>query len=364
MIFYITHKFLSDIDASEDKISLIDNIDLVIRAHRERRHYLEMENRNVIDKLLSLDLSPVSKQVLQTRKHLTGYNKEYFNRVCTYIELIVGDSNMKIRKEVQENATVIFLPIQRIDISVMDATQILCEDISDVDIYNFIAKRYCDKMQIKSINLTKEAEPGSGKNIPKIYKMYVEHKKKLCFCISDTDCRYPDYISNTVEQLKQIENSHENYLCYYYQLPVHELENLVPKSILQKIPNSAEMLSFIEKLDINQVKCLDYKKGYTWKLFRDNEQRVWRDDDVAQYWASLFLDLEMISETELYEAEDKKPKSEKAIVKGMGNNMMKKALTHMQADGHFHIESYLDEIWTDLGKNIYSWCIAPEFRAI
>jgi len=229
---------------------------------------------------------------------------------------------------------------------------IIGENLQDCQFYSLLAKRYVFENQVKGITLSYHKELGGGNTINTVFKKCVEDDKILTLCIVDSDMKYGPsklYPQNPArgETVKELETTYaqlkDTGLFEMYCLPVHEVENLIPISVLQHIaktiPDMKSGVSFIEELRdkglCQAILCYDFKNG---------DEKIKTDPAIA-YWIEIS---EKVCGQQF-------PKLTGKLMPKALDFLVQKTETGSSIAETIALDSYLQSYWSDIGKKVFSW---------
>lgn len=231
------------------------------------------------------------------------------------------------------------------------------ENLNDCVFYTVMAKRYLHKLPIRAVQVNFSNENGGGDTINLVYKKCVSTDKRLTFCIADSDKKhgkskeYPNEPARG-ETIRKLEKVHEELvrsqldtICEVLCLPVHEVENLIPISVLQLIcdsgvPEMAEGISFIKRLLAHNM-----GEAVLYYDFKQGDKKI-KDLPCIAYW------LEVLEE------------SQGSEMSGLcSTKLLEKALSIMKDDSgeittltaNMTIDPYLSQFWRGIGYKVFSW---------
>lgn len=155
------------------------------------------------------------------------------------------------------------------------------ENLLDCTFYKLVAERYCCINNIRGIGLTFHDELGGGDTMATVFEKCVAYDKVLTLCLTDSDIKYgptkkypqaPD-IGKTARKLidnyHKLINVHSISTFDYYCINAHEIENLIPMSVLEKVaeitPKMVDGVNYLKRLidakEETSVLLYDFKKG-------------------------------------------------------------------------------------------------------
>lgn len=242
---------------------------------------------------------------------------------------------------------------------------LIAENLDDCSFYELVAERYVYESGIRGVGVAVRHELGGGDTINTVFRKCVETDKVLALCLVDSDIRYcgtkqyPEFPAKgeTAKKLEKTYNMLKDAVgdstCELYCLPVHEVENLIPLSVLKSVAETSvpEMscgVSYLEKLVSAHLEeailCYDFKNGCA---------KV-KNDPASIYWLEVAETVGDVSFPALCAKI-----LEKAIEVLKGNTSDSKNLI-----SNVHIDHYLLDLWKTIGLKVFSWgCANRPIRA-
>ena len=138
----------------------------------------------------------------------------------------------------------------------LNPTQLLAEDIIDTKLYKLITNFYISKENnLKGIRILFDEAHGGGNGTKKRFDEFKD-RNILCLCLVDNDKKHPKG-----KRGQTISNFHStNFLLdktvLAYNIGVHEIENLIPCYIINKVFENANKKEYSSE----QIKTLDILK--------------------------------------------------------------------------------------------------------
>ncbi len=239
---------------------------------------------------------------------------------------------------------------------------LVCENLTDCAFYKLIAQHYIQSQKIKGISMSFHEELGGGNTICEVYQKCVEQDKILSLCLVDSDIKYgktEKYPSNpargdTVRMLEKVHNkllkSSIATIFDLHTIPVHEVENLIPLSVLRLMasldsPEIKDGVAYLEKLKAyrltDAILCYDFKHG----------SKKIKTDPAVTYW------IEIAEKT----ADDSLP--------ALCEKVLEKAISALTSNTQSSIQDvtlddYLVDIWKNIGLKVFSWgCASKQMQA-
>lgn len=268
---------------------------------------------------------------------------------------------------------------QAIEYRLNEQCVLLGESSYDCKFYRLIGEYYMHsiKNKIKGISISLKDENGGGDSTFVQLNKCVRTEHHLTFCLADSDkkhgtsakyCNRPA-IGNTASQLEKAKNSLKEdklgHLFELYTLDVHEAENLLPLSLLDKLVNSKAQgakpgVAFLHNLQQKQIGlkekfpevilCYDFKNGIDIAKLRDKSNRPqFNKKPLLAYWEEI---AEMIGSD---------------VFPPIADKTLQLALDQINASPNdffeLTVDDYLTDYWSAIGKKVFSWGFAMTPRA-
>ncbi len=297
--------------------------------------------------------------------YYVGINKKHaelgvlFDLVETVI-VISYEKEPKLLKKLQGKARIITVDEAK-EYNLGEKCCLLGENYTDCNFYKLIAERYKALLpgKMRSLNITLQNKLGGGGTSHTVFEECVMTDKKLTLCLADSDIKYdvtkkyPDLRKGgTVKKLLGV-NNHPSLKPYkqifdFYELPVHEAENLIPISVLRDISENEHIFTMRPG-----IKCL--RKLYKKKLFRailfydfKKGANQLKGDPAYEYWYQIG--------TRIGDC-DFPPICADILEKSIAY------LSELDSNGCQRIETvnldcYLVPLWNIIGRKVFSWGFA------
>lgn len=235
---------------------------------------------------------------------------------------------------------------------------LLGENYTDCNFYKLLAERYISLRpgRMRGIALSFQNKLGGGGTSHMVFEECVVADKKLTLCLADSDIKYdvtkkyPDLCKgSTVKKLIAV-NDHPALQPYaqifdFYELPVHEAENLIPLSVLQDVSDTEHIPTMVPG-----IKCLRKllkKKLHQAILFYDFKKGVnhLKGDPAYEYWCGVAEEIEDITFPPV--CADILEKAIKFL--NENNDQGRKRIEVVTLD------DYLAPLWHTIGEKVFSW---------
>lgn len=195
-------------------------------------------------------------------------------------------------------------------------TSLLCEDESDFDFYNKLARKYIkETCKISGIDLSFNFSNGGGVNSSRVLERVINDTGNPILAIADSDRKYPGSgIGQTLMKLLKIENRYKNTsIIDVFSLKVRAKENLIPPSLFligtdHSVKKHLQKLHLIEERSSEKLFYFNIKDGYKVKHFKD--------DNFIEYFRNVFMDVEDLVSCSIDEISTKTD-NEEVVVNGV-----------------------------------------------
>lgn len=237
---------------------------------------------------------------------------------------------------------------------------LLGENISDCEFYENIGKHYCRKNKIRGVQISFHCEHGGGSDTASVLKKCVSIEAIPTLCLSDADIKYGytkkhgkpskggTFIGiNKIAKLLGRRGLSKRF-CFYC-IPVHEIENLIPLSLLKCFgsdicpPEGIANLEALTKIQ-NGLPILfyDFKKG----------EVIDRETPHGYYWYEIFSQAGILNKDGEYCRIGCESLLEHANSYISENNICSVI-----------VDTYLEIIWDEIGQLLFTWgCATTEVR--
>ncbi len=352
------------LDGVKNNSHVVEALELIAHSRRLGNHIV-FGNRTVIKYLANCPLlSHSSRAVYRKLYEDLPTSREYLTKIKFSVEIVLESVLECINRE---DHTIIRASINYFNnLSILDKTVLLCEDLDDTVFYRRLAKAYLTWERLGNVPISYDPRNGGGQNTHKEYSFLQSNTNKFCLCLLDSDRETPNLdIGDTAKSVQKVDDENKP-LCHYFVLGVRELENLIPTLVYKETfdhdPNKKNAIEFLEELDnsvfLNTRKYIDMKDGLKLeKVLREAPQKEFR-----QYWTGFAKKFKCrVSENCIDSEVCIHPKNcechvnlafGKNILTKIEENYSKKDISHMILDDELKKE------WKQVGLKIVSWCCA------
>ena len=314
------------------------------------------------------ELSMVSRGIYRALGNRMVERKLLLDRTKKYCRLIASKPEGNLIQE--GDSEIILLNISEVsEKDFTDYSIMLAENEDDIAFYQYVGQYYVRQNEIGNIRIHFEGQNGGGSTTANVLERIASEKKRMCLCITDSDRKYGngmpgETMGRIIEVTKRIQSEFYEVIL----LEVHEIENLIPISVLEKIVcqyrldrQGIEFIKYLVENDSTRTSPVfyyDFKKG------------ILKDDFILKQNASKD-EIKKFNKKELHRVYWKKyvegfrgeirEESEQNLVPGIWEKVLKYTLQYFQENVtgdrqiSFEPEEHLRDIWNEIGQKIYCW---------
>lgn len=231
------------------------------------------------------------------------------------------------------------------------------ENLDDCKFYKLIASWYTKRQNIKGVSISFCDEQGGGATTNKVFENCVLINHTPSLCIVDTDVKFgktvkypqdPALGDTAKKALATYKTLQQNGVVPIFDLlciPVHEVENLIPASIIVELSSAPQDM---EKY-LKDLLTIDNGKPILYYDFKEGDKKL-KKDQAIEYW------YEISEKTGNYSfpcaCQNVLPKAVELLQKH-GENGLQRLYTVC-------VDSYLISFWSSIGKKVFSWGCASD----
>ncbi len=250
----------------------------------------------------------------------------------------------------------------------LNPTKLLAEDIIDTKLYKLITNFYISKENnLKGIRILFDEAHGGGNGTKKRFDEF-KSKNVLCLCLVDNDKKHPNGKRGTTIAKFHSKDFLLDKTVLAYNIGVHEIENLIPCYIINKIMENANKNEYsskqIESLDILKKLVYvnpDIKKYFDHKLGITSKNIIEWDTDYGDFWLPIIKD---IVKNNCLISRKCTCKFECKVLYGFSDSLLEKSLEFINKESIGSIDKnlpdFLKNIWLEIGKVILGWSCSLE----
>lgn len=229
---------------------------------------------------------------------------------------------------------------RNIEDSGISLNYLVCENVRDCDFYVFGTKHLLSGVLGNSYQLNVEEGNGGGGTIKDVLKAYETYS---CLAICDSDKKYPQCsIGKTLSEVMTYFSGLHGCRMWMYALQEHEVENLVPIKLLEKVrygkvrKNRMKTIGSIASASLGGdfLKHFDFKKGFREKLLVEINEKDAQFVHVCKQILSHIGRSQHIIDNVISNGKD----SAKELVSGFGDVILSDTLDYIQ---NYYINSSL-----------------------
>ena len=374
MIFEIDESCVLALEAQNTRcIAFLEELAL----NRRKGFNIILADRSILSRLsININLSIMTRMIYKKICNHIVEMKSLIELSDIYCKVVADNSSMHIEKI--NDTKVIVLNVEEISyLSFPSKVKLISENLEDIQLYKKMGDYYKIKNGIVSCNIMFEEICGSGDSTADILDNILARKDAFCFCVVDSDKKYGDSTcGDTMKKVQRIEKvySKTNDLFQIIYLEVHEVENLIPLSVIRKViikkclsEETAHFLEFLVKnygKDNNPILFFDIKKGLPCEKFildnnTDRSIDIYnKSEKYRRYWEPIIsnygINLEGFHQPKVMDEVCAKILADSIKIMDSYNN---KELIES-------VDEYIANYWDDIGKAIYSWgCVGNRIIA-
>jgi hypothetical protein len=261
-------------------------------------------------------------------------------------------------------------------------SRLITENLMDAKFFNYIAQFFMRKKLLSGIRMRYDAKPGGGSTTCDVVRDEIITPRRFCLVVVDSDKKYPkqpDY-GGTAQKVVDVMAAYPCDTCKCYIMEkVMEVENLIPKRIVQQYASNKDSCDMLGK----DFSYFDMKVGITLKgLYKD---------EVFSYWEPYMQKegLDFSGRTEAKNNSTNRTSYERyiddhglpnTVKSGFGSDMLKNVTCTPDHDGKVRFPGVETEMcknikqedltteqlaeWDNIGKQVFSWaCGLPAISA-
>lgn len=335
---------------------------------RRKRKNIIVAKREVFAELAKMEcFSSVSRHVYRAIGNRVSEHKlilKYAQRYCRIVaeregETVVHNGDKKI---------VVFTISEVVSKEFTSKALMLAENEEDIMFYKILGQYYVKQKEVGNIKIDFEACNGGGSTTYTVLQRILTDKERMCLCIVDSDKKHGN--ATPRETMQKVEETIEGIIQDHFEvvfLDVHEVENLVPLNVWDVVTkennistNGIDFMKFLLKRDSSRTSPVffyDIKKGIPKSAYiledGADEKRIKKFRKLEEYRAYWRPYIEEYGAT--IEAE------ENVIIAGICDKALRYAIKYFELLVNekgietVDIDSYLREVWLNIGEKVFCW---------
>lgn len=367
MLFIITDELVSKAELNSEKERNI--IERIAESVRYGKHQVYAK-RDILNRLINISTYENTRTKDVFTYLLVRYSTfaNIVNFVCHKVVFVINETEKRIVTDDLGRFKEVYIPVDYIiDYEIFGATFLLGENDTEIRFYMFLCEYYKKK---EGINLPTRHIPdlGGGNTIGGVLKSHCETKKCFCLTLVDSDKKHPnashgDTLKIAIKKYKKFEFPFNCGIIYSDE--IREIENLIPISILKEI--SSENVDWKRGYDIiernkelnHNINYFDLKNGIS-----KNKYCKILDQNYKTYVNQFIQNCQLMTLDEFAVFCDVIDiNNDVTLLQGLGNSVLERAIVYineMKPDFGEHCDLNLEDIWSTIGKHIFSWTCASE----
>ena len=261
-------------------------------------------------------------------------------------------------------------------------SRLITENLMDAKFFYYIAQSFMRKKLLTGIKLSYDTKPGGGSTTCDVVRDEIINPRRFCLVVVDSDKKYPgqpDY-GGTAQKVVDVMAAYPCETCKCYIMEkVMEVENLIPKRIVQQYASNKDSCDILGK----DFSYFDMKVGITLKgLFKD---------EVFTYWEPYMQKegLDFSGRTDAKNNSTNRTSYERyiddhglsnTVKSGFGSDLLRNVTCIPEMNGNVRYPELETEMcknikqedltpeqmieWDNIGKQVFSWtCGLPAISA-
>ena len=276
-----------------------------------------------------------------------------------FVVLVANNAKVTVLQQFANKYVVMDISVFN-DPKLISLNYLVCENVRDCDFYVFGTKQLLSRVMGNSYQLNVEEGNGGGGTIIDVLKVYEPYS---CLAICDSDKKYPQCgIGKTLSEVLAYFSGLHGCRMWMYALQVHEVENLIPIKLLEKIrygklhKNRMKTISSIASASFGGefLKHFDFKKGFREKLLVDINEKDAQFVNVCKQTLLHIGKSQHVINNAISNGKD----SAKELVSGFGDVIFSDTLDYIQ-NNHIHpsllqFDSYQQSDWNAIANKVWS----------
>ncbi len=365
MIYEIDESCLDTLyDKNPNSVAFLEQLAL----DRRKCKNIIIAKRNIFKELAKMDcFSLVTKDLYRILSNRVSEHKLILESAKRYCR-IVGE---KIEDTIifNEGKEIVILKVDdEISTDFTNRALMLAENKDDISFYKILGQYFVRQRKIGNIKIDFEICNGGGSTTSSILESLIKERNRMCLCMVDSDKKYAN--ATPKETMQKVQEVIAGIVQDYFEvvfLDVHEIENLIPISILERIvkkqnlnTQGIEFMRFLlngDKTKKSPIFYYDVKKGIpksAYVLSDNADEKMQKDyrkmSNYRDYWTPYIqgfgAEIEQDGGT---------------VIEGICDKVLRHTLSYfeeLKVESRIEalsIDSYLKDIWLDIGEKVYCW---------
>lgn len=356
MLFYLTDSLFVDQNAN-DYLEIATAISNISIAVYESKHSINGDYRILEHMSKNADIDIRARKILNNVVQQFAF---YSIPQCIsfYIEVVREIVNQPLREEGSKQIAQICYK-EFLDTKSTQESCLIGEYYFDCKFFRVILNWY--KMK-KGITLSTSFEDidGSGDDTYKKIKQFVGRNKRPTLCIVDSDRKYSKQeIAKDSTCGKCMKLFPQKYIYRFVALNVHEVENLVPLSIIDGIPWIGDAKSHKTAFDYlrNSPEYIEILSFFDIKMGIRYYESLFKDSDYLSYVAKCCSCHPKIPKGEQFDSYIKTLSEKDVIYPSLLKSLLKNSLEYISNNKitSFELLDFQEKEWCIIAQNMLNW---------
>ena len=329
--------------AKHRKLRALENI---LASFGECRHVVWMPVQIASELMAQKDFGEYSRRVLVELKSFVTESRGIENLFSFHLNVDFDNGN---RLEIENDKVLNIGYLHLTDSMQLRKSILLTENLRDAEIFKIGSEAYLFSENLYRVyGISLEQMPGGGNTTYDLFG-HLEKNEIFFLCIIDSDLKHPKGPKgSTAKRFSTTPIGHLN-KRFLKILECHEIENIIPLSIVKEATNGLVENGLIYKLDRAALDRThpDHKAGLTVSNAIANDHE-YGSDHWSQYYP--------------YEVADR----DVWIIPPLGENLLSNCLKIMAQESigklSEKISQELDRTWIDVAQSVASWGVSMRRR--
>ncbi len=333
-------------DLSIDTHNKIRALENLLLAFGECRHVIWMPTKVATDLIDKNILGSYAQRVLIELRSFSTESRGIEKFFAFHLKI---DFNTGKRLDTEDGRILHVGYSHIVDSMSLKKSILLTENLRDSEIFKLGGEIFLFSNKLyRFYSVSLEQLPGGGNTTFDLFN-HLEASGSFFLCVIDSDLKHPaGPRGDTAKRFSSTTAGYEQ-KRFLKILDCHEVENIIPFSVVQEVSNGAIENSLMYKLGrVSSDRAHpDHKLGLSLSQAMDQDEKY-----QSKHWEAYYR----------YKCSNKDP----WIVPPLGENLLSNCLNFMNKESisklHEKLSPDLDGIWMDLSKSIASWGISMKRR--
>lgn len=180
--------------------------------------------------------------------------------------------------------------IANLQLDLFQKCVLVCENQHDCEYYSLLGAVYCFENRLHDYPIRFTFQGGGGQTTADSYENMVCREKRPTLCIVDSDkrhgnnCEFGKTCKDVISKTTMFSNETPPFQTYI--LPVHEIENIVPIPILERIYSKKNLIDSYATL-LRQLAEVENGTPLLYYDLKNGFTNLSGEDELSQYWNNI-----------------------------------------------------------------------------